>query len=321
MIGETDESPTTSSTNSPSVSKNLLTLYSLFQSMYKSLLYILSIFSFTCVKAQRVTDTFKLYFDLNVPTLSQKMEKKIDLLMYNDKILVGSGVTIVGYADYLGSESHNQSLSMARAENVKNYLVKYGIKEKDIKLCIGKGKIDRQGLSDPGGYPTDRRVDIVMNNYTGNKLVEKPSRGKKDTIRRVNVTNIGEIKNMRSGTVVKLKNVYFPADRHVMKPESHEALEKLYTVLNENPNLKISIEGHVCCIRDAPDALDIDTYEPYLSVNRAKAIYKYLVDRGIDAKRLTYAGFGRRRPVVENEQNEEDAEKNRRVEIRITENK
>lgn len=288
--------------------------------MYKKLIYILLLFPITPTRAQRATDTFKLYFDLDVPTLNSKMEKKIDLLIYNDKILSGSGVTIVGYADFLGSEGYNQSLSMKRAQNVKDYLVKYGINEKDITLCVGKGKVYRKGVEDPGGYPTDRRVDIVMNNFTGKNITDK-SKGKKDTIRRVNVNNIEDIKHMRSGTVVKLKNVYFPADRHVMKPESMEALEKLYQVLKENPNLKISIEGHVCCIRDAPDAFDIDSYEPHLSVNRAKAIYKYLIDKGIDANRLTYAGYGRRRPIIDIEQSEEDAEKNRRVEIRVTENK
>jgi outer membrane protein OmpA-like peptidoglycan-associated protein len=65
----------------------------------------------------------------------------------------------------------------------------------------------------------------------------------------------------------------------------------------------------------------VDTYEPILSVNRAKEIYNFLVDKGIEASRLSYAGFGRRRPVVVEEMNEFDAEKNRRVEIRITENK
>jgi outer membrane protein OmpA-like peptidoglycan-associated protein len=90
--------------------------------------------------------------------------------------------------------------------------------------------------------------------------------------------------------------------------------------MRQNPNLKISIEGHVCCIKDTPDALDIDTFEPQLSVNRAKAIYQYLTSRGIDTSRLSYIGYGRRRPMVDPELSEEDAEKNRRVEIRILEN-
>ena len=68
---------------------------------------------------QRATDTFSLYFDLGVPTMNAGTEKKIDLLVYNDKIIIGSSVMIVGYADYLGSEQHNQNLSMERARNVK----------------------------------------------------------------------------------------------------------------------------------------------------------------------------------------------------------
>lgn len=286
--------------------------------MYKFLIYILTFLSLGHAYAQQPTDTFKLYFDLDVPTLNQKMQRKIDLLIYNDKILHGSKATIVGYADYLGSESYNQGLSMKRAENVKEYLVKNGINESDITLCIGRGRVDRKDTLDRGGFPIDRRVDIVMNNMTAKPPAPKTKKGSKTILREVTVTNLDDMKTLQTGTIFKLNNVYFPADRHVMKPESHETLEKLYETLKANPNIKISIEGHVCCIVDAPDALDIDTYEPQLSVNRAKAIYKYLVDKGIEPSRLSYAGFGRRRPVIAVEKSEEDAEKNRRVEVRIT---
>jgi outer membrane protein OmpA-like peptidoglycan-associated protein len=272
--------------------------------------------------AQGTTDTFRLYFDLDVPTLNDKMQKKIDLLIYNDKILSGSGVTIIGYADYLGTSTYNQELSMKRAQNVKDYLVTYGINPQDITLCVGRGKIDRSNATGKDGSPIDRRVDIVMNNK--NKVATnthtKTKTLRRDTIRHVTVTNIDDIKTLKPGSVFKLKNVYFPADRHVMKPESKETLEKLYQVLRDNPSITISIEGHVCCIKDAPDALDMDTYEPMLSVNRAKAIYNYLVEKGITANRLSYRGYGRSRPVVALEMSEEDAEKNRRVEIRITNN-
>ncbi|MFI5196532.1 MAG: OmpA family protein [Chitinophagales bacterium] len=291
--------------------------------MYRTLLTILFSFTLTPVFAQRATDTFRLYFDLNVAPLNVTAEKKIDLLIYNDKIINGSSIMIVGYADYLGTEGYNKNLSMERAKNVKDYLVKYGINANDIKMCIGRGEVERIGMTGKEGYPTDRRVDIVVNN----KTIKKPppvnpklvSKTKKDSAK--TLTGIDQIKHSKPGSTILLKNVYFPADRHIIKPESAETLEKLYNVLKDNPNLKISIEGHVCCISDAPDALDIDTYEPVLSVNRAKAIYNYLVGRGIDPSRLRYEGFGRRRPVVVIEKTEEDAEKNRRVEIRIIENK
>jgi outer membrane protein OmpA-like peptidoglycan-associated protein len=298
------------------------------QSMYRLLLLII-LFSFPGLSqalAQRATDTFKLYFDLNAPALSESMERKIDLLIFNDKLISGSNIMIVGYADYLGTETYNNNLSYKRAQNVKEYLVKYGMNANDITLCLGKGKIERAGMTAKSGFPTDRRVDIVVNNTPKRKeqlTAKHPTKThKKDSVtRKPGVPNMEELTHMPTGATLILKNVYFPPDRHFIKPESYKTLEKLYTILRDNPKMKISIEGHVCCIRDVPDALDVDTYEPILSVNRAKEIYNFLVDKGIEASRLSYAGFGRRRPVVVEEMNEFDAEKNRRVEIRITENK
>jgi len=284
--------------------------------MYRLLLTILFSVILSPAFAQRATDTFKLYFDIGVAPLNAATEKKIDLLIYNDKIISGSSIMIIGYADYLGTVDRNKKLSMKRAENVKTYLVKYGIDANNIKLCLGRGEVVRAGMTAREGFPTDRRVDIVVNNSTPKKTTDKIA-----TNTKTKAKTIDDIKNLKPGSIFLLKNVYFPSGRHTFNPESTETLEKLYVVLRDNPNLKISIEGHVCCIEDAPDATDIDTYEPTLSVNRAKAIYTYLVGKGIDAKRLHYAGFGKSRPIVPHETTEEDAEKNRRVEIRVVENK
>ncbi len=276
----------------------------------------------TPVFAQKGIDTFKLYFDLNVSVLNDQMEKKIDLLIYNDKIISGSKVMVIGYADFLGTESHNKDLSIWRAESVKNYLVQNGVNASDVTLCEGKGEVDRT-QKEKGGFPTDRRVDIVVNNRVKKSIPIKPGLPKKDTGRKKPViTNIGEINKLGEGAVFLLRDVYFPTDRHTITPESNATLERLYEVLEANPKLKISIEGHVCCINPlAPDAYDIETGEAHLSVNRAREIYNYLVNRGIDPQRLSYAGFGRSRPVVPVENTDADKDRNRRVEIRIISNK
>ncbi len=301
-------------------------LFSTLVTMFKTILTILFSAIIYPAFAQRATDTFSVYFDLGIPTLNANTEKRIDLLVYNDKIINGSSIMIIGYADFLGTEKHNKDLSMERAKNVKNYLVKYGINADNIKLCVGNGEVHRTGINDKNGFPTDRRVDIVVNNMKeSNEKIASTGKPKKDTVKgkkRPVKTNFEEIKNLKAGSTITLQNVYFPPDRHTIKPESKETLEKLFSVLKQYPNLKISIEGHVCCIKsEIVDALDIDTYEPTLSINRAKAIYNYLVSKGIDTARLKYAGYGHRRPVVVVEQTNEDQEKNRRVEIRITENK
>jgi outer membrane protein OmpA-like peptidoglycan-associated protein len=292
--------------------------------MYKAILTISLLLVFSTAFAQRETDTFRLYFDLDIAALNAATEKKIDLLVYNDKIINGSNIMIIGYADYLGTEGYNQGLSMRRAKNVKSYLVKYGINAEYIKLCLGKGEIERTGIRTKDGMPTDRRVDIVVDNAPPRRPAPEKTTSshhyKRDTVRKSTASNIEDIKHLKPGAIMLLKNVYFPADRHTIRPESKETLEKLYSVLRDYPRLKISIEGHVCCIKDAADALDIDTYEPTLSLNRARAIYNYLVSRGIDSSRLRYEGFGRRKPVIPVEQTEQDAELNRRVEIRVIEN-
>ena len=114
-----------------------------------------------------------------------------------------------------------------------------------------------------------------------------------------------------------LGKTVFIIDRHKMKNSSYSELQRLTSLLAAAPELKIHIEGHVCCIKDAPDALDIDTNEPQLSVNRAMEVYNYLKEKGIGAGRMTYSGMGHRRPIIANEKTENDAATNRRVEIRV----
>ncbi len=313
--------------------------------MRKTWLSILLTFGLYAAHAQQMIDTFHLYFDLNVAQLNKNTEKKIDLLIYNDKIISGSSVMVIGYADYLGSELHNKNLSMQRAKNVKDYLIKNSINAGDIKLCVGKGAIERKGMTDKDGNPVDRKVDIVVDNKVNsserirkgsiafNPSNVKPPKTHKDSIAFANTRkkdsialanskksnpDIKQLTTLKEGQTLLLRNVYFPPGSHVIKSESYGTMEKLVKILQDNPKIKISIEGHVCCIHDVPDALDIDTNELLLSVNRAKAIYQYLIKNGIDEERLQYVGFGRQHPIVQFETNEEDADRNRRVEVRIT---
>lgn len=300
--------------------------------MYRLLLSLLLTLLTLNVSAQRMIDTFHLYFDLNIATLNKNTEKKIDLLIYNDKIINGSSVMVVGYTDFLGSEQYNKNLSMQRAKNVKDYLIKYGINAADIKVCVGKGEVKRKDTTDKEGNPIDRKVDIVVNNkfnyseqrHHYNATAAKPTKestGPGGNGPAKTGSDLKDLSSLKEGQTLLLKNVYFPAGSHVIKPESYNTLEKLFTTLRDNPRLKISIEGHVCCIHgDVPDALDVDTNELLLSVNRAKAILRYLVNKGIDEDRLQFVGFGKQHPIVANERSEEDAEKNRRVEIRILSN-
>ncbi|MBR1627184.1 MAG: OmpA family protein [Bacteroidales bacterium] len=112
------------------------------------------------------------------------------------------------------------------------------------------------------------------------------------------------------GSTIVLENIFFDFDKSVLLPQSYVALLKLKNLLNEHPNMKILLAGHT-------DNKGKDKYNEKLSESRAKAVYDYLVERGIDKKRVKYAGFGAKHPIADNK-TEEGRAKNRRVEFTIT---
>jgi outer membrane protein OmpA-like peptidoglycan-associated protein len=278
--------------------------------------------------AQRKNDTFSVYFDLDVQSLNVRAKNRIDQLYANDKINRKAPIAIVGYADFLASEEYNLFLSQSRANNVKKYLGKFDLDLSEIRVVIGKGEIKRKDtMGKDKGVAEDRRVDIVMEyERAGKKNVDTEEKGdmtvvmhpREKTIPPPSTSDEGfEIENVPVGKSFILKNIYFPMGRHFPKQTSDEELLNLLNAMKENPNMQIQIEGHVCCITNVPDAYDLDSGQMDLSQNRARFIYEYLKARGIAADRISYIGYGKAKPIFVNEETQEQASVNRRVEIRI----
>ncbi len=110
------------------------------------------------------------------------------------------------------------------------------------------------------------------------------------------------------GTVVVLKNIFFDFDRSDLQPVSFVELDRLVAYLEHNL-VKIEIGGHT-------DNQGGEAYNDKLSQDRAKAVYDYLVSRGIPAERLSYRGYGMRNPISDNS-TEEGRAANRRTEFKI----
>lgn len=108
---------------------------------------------------------------------------------------------------------------------------------------------------------------------------------------------------------VVLKNVFFDTDKFDLKEKSKVELDKLVKFLKSNPELVIELSGHT-------DNVGSDSDNQLLSENRAKAVRQYLIDNGIDPKRLKAKGFGEDRPIATNETAEGRAQ-NRRTEYKV----
>lgn len=111
------------------------------------------------------------------------------------------------------------------------------------------------------------------------------------------------------GKVVTLQNIFFATGESEVLQQSYNELMKLKQLLEDNPNMQIELRGHT-------DSQGTQEYNQKLSESRAKAIVDYLVERGIDRKRLTSVGFGKNQPVANNA-TPEGRQQNRRVEYRV----
>lgn len=89
-------------------------------------------------------------------------------------------------------------------------------------------------------------------------------------------------------------------------------LNEIIEQLKKYNNIKLEISGHT-------DNSGDEMANQALSENRAKAVYEYLVSKGVDSNRLAFKGYGSTIPIADNQTNE-GREKNRRVEIKILEN-
>jgi len=116
-------------------------------------------------------------------------------------------------------------------------------------------------------------------------------------------------KDLKRGQRIRIKRLYFKADSATITPESESVLDDLYHFLRNNPTVRIEIGGHT-------NGRPPHAYCDSLSTARAKAVYDYLVGRGIDPSRLSYKGYGKRMPIAPNT-TPEGRRKNQRVEIKI----
>lgn len=124
---------------------------------------------------------------------------------------------------------------------------------------------------------------------------------------------------IRAGEAIDLKNLYFVGNQAVLLDKSKPELPKILKFMQINSCAKIEIAGHINLPNRPP--VGETTWHYDLSVNRAKLIYDYLLVNGIPEKRLAYKGYGNWEMRYPKARTEQLQAKNRRVEIRILEEK
>jgi len=114
---------------------------------------------------------------------------------------------------------------------------------------------------------------------------------------------------VKKGDKVVLKHVLFVQSKAELLPESYVELDRLLATLKQNPRVTIEVSGHT----DNQGARDLNIK---LSEERAEKVKDYLVNHGIESKRINVIGHGPDKPISPND-TEENRRLNRRVEFEI----
>lgn len=113
------------------------------------------------------------------------------------------------------------------------------------------------------------------------------------------------------GESIVLSNVFFAFGTSTLLEESRVDLDKVLDIMQKNPSLKVELAGHTDNIGKPAD-------NQRLSEQRAKAVFDFLVDKGVASERLSYKGYGDTKPVADNS-TEEGRAQNRRTTFTVVE--
>lgn len=283
----------------------------------------------------QVFDTCYIHFGIGVHTPDKAAAAVLQQVA--DSLsgpFAGNKILIYGYADYLGSQVPNKTLSQQRADAVAAFLKRSGVSADRFLVVKGLGRQEEKGIADEVGNAGNRKAMILIARRRSFRASDAPPRRLQempvsryavqyipgtDTLRPETRENmeylLSRIDHTPEDSAFVLEHIYFELHKDVILPKSIHAMQGLLLIMQHYPDLKIVIEGHICCNEIDGNTPGTPAYQ--LSVLRAKRIYTYLVSNHIVAERLQYKGFGRTRPVFAEEKDIAEMEANRRVEIRI----
>ena len=127
-----------------------------------------------------------------------------------------------------------------------------------------------------------------------------------------NLARIATTRRDTRGLIVTLTGeILFDTGKTALKPGAKATLRRIAAELKNDPNMKVTIEGHT----DNTGGVELNDR---LSRERAEAVRAYLIDEGVAAGKLTAVGRGEGEPVASNK-TAAGRLQNRRVELVITE--
>ena len=247
--------------------------------------------------------------------------------IYKVTFLGAEKILAVGTEDYLIASSNTTIEQKVKQEEVEVKKVRLTIMKGTVTDALSKGPITAtiklidiasgetvntiQTNSGTGAYmvsfPSGSTYKFVVSatDYASyEEVIEIP-----ETAAYQEVTKDFVLAKAGVGTKIVLENIEFDLGKSTLRPSSNETLDRLVKLLEAYKGMKIEIGGHT-------DNTGTKAINEKLSNDRAKAVVDYLISKGIEEQRLTYAGYADTQPIAKND-TEAGRQKNRRTEIKV----
>ncbi len=255
-------------------------------------------------------EKFTVYFDTDKYVLNQNQDSILNGFIQKKDIKVNK---VTGFCDFRASNAYNYQLGLNRAKTILNSLP---VSDKSSVIVASKGEEFKQkddlALNRKVEIEYEINLPIIESIPTKEIEIIEKSIEKGLIFQEYPTLLQKKIIESKVGDKILLNNLNFYVRTAEFYPESVPFLEDLYEVLEKNQNIKIEIQGHICCT----PGRDVEEF----SLRRCIAVYDFLVDYGISPDRMTYVGFDATQPLFPiPEKNEEERKANRRVEIMILE--
>ncbi len=248
------------------------------------------LFLLITVAQAQTGNTHVVYFETGQYEVPEIETNRLVLFIQSLKDIEIERIAIYGFCDDRGSDSYNLILSQDRANAIKKIFSGFGVDDNLISNVDGKGEVLLRVISSDNLNiirGLNRKVEInVVYKITETKGVVKEEK----EYRFLN-------DKLKVGDKITLDNILFKTGYSYIVEESVPVLEMMADALRERDDIYFTIEGHVCCTKNARDAVDRKTGKRNLSLARAKYIYDYLVQKGVKRTRMRYVGLKNKYPL------------------------
>jgi len=167
------------------------------------------------------------------------------------------------------AETYTNSDMLFELEKIpsdRKFIIRADFDDKDARVEVENSHKEKQHV-----FPREKNGDFLIDFEDGSEQLTLKEGDK-------------EVK-VSDGAKFNLSEVYYDFNSYRLKSESKEYLNKLVSLLDDNPGVKVQIQSHT-------DSRGPSNYNKLLSQKRADAVIHYLQSKGIDTERLESVGFG-----------------------------